>query len=273
MLHELCSDEEEEEAESYLIENESVGILINNHLPLDYSAQGYSEEDLRLSGHNYSGHNSPYQSNSPHISLAQGCPPSTGFDSDRHCPQLTGSGPSSLPAMGRYCVCVLVFVTMKGKFIVLLLLLIGYYSAYQSSTSVMGMAAPQMTFAVDRSRDFSDGRDDSSPSNRTRSRSFSMQRHKPLDIEQVTSTGRRRKSLCNIGTSMSDPINVLNALGEKFSTWWNISIYFSVTLGMMNNINNANVKRVNSLIFVSEGKLFKVFLNLSAYNFVNRTED
>ena len=122
-------------------------------------------------------------------------------------------------------VCVLVVVTMKGKFIVLLLLLIGYYSAYQSSTSVMGMAAPQMTFAVDRSRDFSDGRDDSSPSNRTRSRSFSMQQHKPLDIEQVTSTGRRRKSLCNIGSLMSDPINVLNASGKKFSTWWNISTY------------------------------------------------
>lgn len=245
MLHELCSSEEEEQAcveESHSVENETVGILINNHLPLDYSAQGYSEEDSRLSGHNYSGHNSPYQSNSPRVSLAQGYPPSTGFDSkayydsfsgingsylsDRHCPQLTGSGPSSLPAMGRYCVCVLVVVIMKGKFIVLLLLLIGYYSAYQSSTPMMGMAAPQMTFAVDRSRDFSDGRDDSSPSNRTRSRSFSMQRHKPLDIEQVTSTGRRRKSLCNIGSSMSDPINVLNASGEKFSTWWNISIYF-----------------------------------------------
>lgn len=124
MLHELCSSEEEQACveESHSVENETVGILINNHLPLDYSAQGYSEEDSRLSGHNYSGHNSPYQSNSPRVSLAQGYPPSTGFDSeayydsfssingsylsDRHCPQLTGSGPSSLPAMGRYCVCV-----------------------------------------------------------------------------------------------------------------------------------------------------------------------
>ena len=48
---------------------------------------------------------------------------------------------------------------------------------------------------------------------------------------------------------------------------------YSVTLGMMNNINNANVKRVNSLIYVSEGKLFKIFLNLLAYTFVNRTKD
>ena len=48
---------------------------------------------------------------------------------------------------------------------------------------------------------------------------------------------------------------------------------YSVTLGMMNNINNANVKRVNSLIYISEGKLFNYLLNLSAYTCVNRTED
>ena len=48
---------------------------------------------------------------------------------------------------------------------------------------------------------------------------------------------------------------------------------YPVTLGMMSNINNTNVKRVNSLIYVSEGKLFKIFLNLSAYTCVNRIED
>lgn len=78
-----------------------------------------------------------------------------------------------------------------------------------SSTPLMGPVAPRPTLTAD----FTDGRDDDGlAGSRVRSRSFSVQ-GKPPDIEQVT--GKRRKSLCYIGSSKSDPINVLNASGEK----------------------------------------------------------
>ena len=69
------------------------------------------------------------------------------------------------------------------------------------------------TQALNRPSDFTDGRDNNLSGVRGRSRSFSMQ-GKPPELEQVT--GKRRKSLCYIGTSKSDPINVLNASGKQW---------------------------------------------------------
>ena len=85
--------------------------------------------------------------------------------------------------------------------------------SYQSNTPVMA-ATPQLTFAMDRSRDFTDNSrdEDSSYSSCGRSRSFSLQ-GKPPDVEQVT--GKKRTSLCYIGKSKSGPINVLNATGKE----------------------------------------------------------
>ena len=121
ILHDLCSSAEEEQSgveESHSVENDNVGILINNHSPIEYSSQGYNEEDSRLSAHAYSSHSSPYQSNSPRVNLSQGYPPSaghspTGSDSEAYygCnASLSGRNdnylseghflqPSSLPAM------------------------------------------------------------------------------------------------------------------------------------------------------------------------------
>ena len=86
--------------------------------------------------------------------------------------------------------------------------------SYQSSTPMMAAAAPQLTFAMDKSRDFTDSsrNEDSSSSSRGRSRSFSIQDKRP-NVEQVT--GKRRTSLCYIGSSKSDPVNVLNATGKE----------------------------------------------------------
>ena len=79
---------------------------------------------------------------------------------------------------------------------------------------MVGGTAPQPAFATDRLRDYTDGRDDSS-SSRIRSRSLSVH-NRPPGMEEVTPTGRRRKSLCYIGSSLSEPTNVLNASGGKF---------------------------------------------------------
>ena len=89
-------------------------------------------------------------------------------------------------------------------------------------TPLVGAAAPQPSFVMDRLRGYTDGRDDNS-SSRIRSHSLSVH-NKPPVIEEVTSTRRRRKSLCYIGSSMSKPTNVLNASGGKFQ-YGGISVF------------------------------------------------
>ena len=44
--------------------------------------------------------------------------------------------------------------------------------------------------------------------------------------------------------------------------WLNIGIYFSITLGNMGNINKANIKRINSLLYVNEDKVCKNYFKL-----------
>lgn len=97
------------------------------------------------------------------------------------------------------------------------------YNYQSTSTPMTSSGLPQ--FAVDGSRDFTDGRDDNLSSGGRRSRSFSMQT-KPPDIEQVT--GKRRKSLCYIGSSKSEPINVLNASGKKMNNIYSVQCNISV---------------------------------------------
>ena len=85
------------------------------------------------------------------------------------------------------------------------------YKYQNTSTPMTNSGLPQ--FVMDGSRDFTDGNDNLSSGGRGRSRSYSMQ-GKPPDIEEMT--GKRRKSLCYIGSSKSEPINVLNASGKKY---------------------------------------------------------
>ena len=132
--------------------------------------------------------------------------------------------------------------------------LIGTYlnpNSYNYQNTSTPMTSSQ--FAVDGSMDFTDGRDDNlSSDGRGRSRSFSMQ-GKPPDIEQVT--GKRRKSLCYIGSSKSEPINVLNASGKRILKY--LLMQYNIRtpiLGIMDSINKTSVKRVNSLTYVMEGK-------------------
>jgi len=80
-----------------------------------------------------------------------------------------------------------------------------------SSTPIMNSVVRQSpSFPMEGSTDFTD---DNSSSVRGRSRSFSQTKPPVLNTEQVT--GKRRKSLCVIGTSKSEPTNVLNASGKK----------------------------------------------------------
>jgi len=51
---------------------------------------------------------------------------------------------------------------------------------------------------------------------RTRANSFGYAQSRPtvLTSDQSSVSGKRRKSLCNIGPSKSEPTNVLNAASE-----------------------------------------------------------
>ena len=204
ILYELVSGEEQScVEESYPVENETVGIQINQ-TPIDYTSPGYNEDSLSAHSFSQPSHGS-YQINP---SPLQGYAPSGGHspigsDSAPYydCsssfngsylsePHYFPSGPSSLPTyhMG--------------------VLNTASYGYQNTSTPV----ANSDTLALNRSSDFTDSRDDNLSSVRGRSRSFSMQ-GKPPEIEQVA--GKRRKSLCYIGTSKSEPTNVLNASGKQ----------------------------------------------------------
>ena len=225
ILYELVSGEEQEQPcveESCSVENENNGISIN-HPPID-SSQGYNEDSFSQAGRSSPYHLQPYTLSGGHSPA--GSDSDTYFDcnssfsgrSDAYLPEsrFFPSAPSSLPVPG---MCVLLvyqlFVLMMQTFM-LGCALIGTYlnpngfNYQNTSTPMTSSGLPQ--FAVNGSRDFTDGRDnDLSSSGRARSHSYSMQGKRP-DIEQVT--GKRRKSLCHIGSSKSEPINVLNASGK-----------------------------------------------------------
>jgi len=86
---------------------------------------------------------------------------------------------------------------------------------------------------------------------RTRASSFGA-RPTVLNSDQSSVSGKRRKSLCNIGPSKSEPTNVLNAAGKILVLELSLSeLCCDITGHMLNN----KVKRVNSLNYVRDGKL------------------
>lgn len=128
------------------------------------------------------------------------------------------------------------------------------YSYQNSSTPVVGSLAPFLMGELD-------SRDDGEYSCHTRSRSVSVHA-KPVMSNSEQVTGKRRKSLCYIGTSKSEPTNVLNASGRNNRNCYIPNMVNICLLGIMDKINKANVKRVNSLVYVSEGKEIR---NLSSH--------
>ena len=76
---------------------------------------------------------------------------------------------------------------------------------------------PSVTHPTTNSPDFADLRGDMG---RTRASSFGATQSRPtaLNTDQNQVSGKRRKSLCNIGSSKSEPTNVLNAAGEVYTS-------------------------------------------------------